>query len=206
MMILMTSASSVPNSLATIFRRFMPGVIATYYTIVIATYSRDRRARCGDFHSIKWYKENRRVFVYSPVVDFSKAEGELLERSSLALDAQVYIKYIIYPSILVCSGGIYQKYIIYPSILVCPGGQADDRPDPHDGRGGVQVRDHLPRHQQELPRGAAGQVDHLGQVSKDTLRDKKYDQFTTTLVSGPSTPTSPFQEARAPDLSWQTVW
>ena len=48
----------------------------------------DRRARCGDFHSIKWYKENRRVFVYSPVVDFSKAEGELLERSSLALDTQ----------------------------------------------------------------------------------------------------------------------
>jgi len=46
------------------------------------------RARCGDFHSIKWYKENRRVFVYSPVVDFSKAEGELLERSSLALDTQ----------------------------------------------------------------------------------------------------------------------
>ena len=46
------------------------------------------RARCGDFHSIKWYKENRRVFVYSPVVDFSKAEGELLERSSLQLDTQ----------------------------------------------------------------------------------------------------------------------
>ena len=46
------------------------------------------RARCGDFHSIKWYKENRRVFVYSPVVDFSKAEGELLERSSLELDTQ----------------------------------------------------------------------------------------------------------------------
>ena len=56
-----------------IFRRFM---------------SCDCRARCGDFHSIKWYKENRRVFVYSPVVDFSKAEGELLERSSLALDSQ----------------------------------------------------------------------------------------------------------------------
>ena len=30
------------------------------------------KARCGDFHSIKWYKENRRVYVYSPVVDFSK--------------------------------------------------------------------------------------------------------------------------------------
>ena len=146
MVILMISASSVPNSLVTIFRRFMPGVIATY--------DRDRRARCGDFHSIKWYKENRRVFVYSPVVDFSKAEGELLERSSLALDAQVYI-----------------IYIIYPSILGRTGGQADDRPDPHNGRGGVQVRDHLPRHQQELPGGAAGQVDHLGQVTKDTSRD-----------------------------------
>ena len=48
----------------------------------------DRRARCGDFHSIKWYKENRRVFVYSPVVDFSKAEGELLGRGSLQLDTQ----------------------------------------------------------------------------------------------------------------------
>lgn len=38
------------------------------------------RQRCGDFHSIKWYKENRRVFVYSPMADFAKAEGELLDR------------------------------------------------------------------------------------------------------------------------------
>ena len=37
-------------------------------------------AHCGDFHSIKWYKENRRVFVYSPMADFAKAEGELLDR------------------------------------------------------------------------------------------------------------------------------
>ena len=34
------------------------------------------QARCGDFHSIKWYKENRRVYVYSPVVDFSKVRHE----------------------------------------------------------------------------------------------------------------------------------
>jgi len=38
------------------------------------------RDECGDFHSIKWYKENRRVFVYSPIADFEKAEGELLDR------------------------------------------------------------------------------------------------------------------------------
>ena len=38
------------------------------------------RAECGDFHSIKWYKENRRVFVYSPLAEFAKAEGELIDR------------------------------------------------------------------------------------------------------------------------------
>lgn len=38
------------------------------------------KARCGDFHSIKWYKENRRVYVYSPVVDFSKV-GDKYMRS-----------------------------------------------------------------------------------------------------------------------------
>ena len=28
--------------------------------------------REASLYSIKWYKENRRVYVYSPVVDFSK--------------------------------------------------------------------------------------------------------------------------------------
>ncbi len=32
-----------------------------------------------------WY---RRVFVYSPVVEFSKAEGELLERGTLTVDSR----------------------------------------------------------------------------------------------------------------------
>ena len=45
-----------------------------------------------------------------------------------------------------------------------PGGEADHRPDPDNGRGRVQVRDHLPGHQQELPGGPAGQVDHLGET------------------------------------------
>jgi hypothetical protein len=30
----------------------------------------------------------RRVFVYSPVVEFSKAEGELLERGTLVVDTR----------------------------------------------------------------------------------------------------------------------
>ena len=44
------------------------------------------REECGDFHSIKWYKENRRVFVYSPIAQFAKAEGELLDRGQLIVD------------------------------------------------------------------------------------------------------------------------
>ena len=38
------------------------------------------KKECGDFHSIKWYKENKRVFVYSPIADFAKAEGDLVDR------------------------------------------------------------------------------------------------------------------------------
>jgi len=44
------------------------------------------QADCGDFHSIKWYKENRRVYVYSPIANFAKAEGELVERGQLFFD------------------------------------------------------------------------------------------------------------------------
>ena len=39
------------------------------------------KPRCGDFHSIKWYKENRRVYVYSPVVDFSKEIVNIITRN-----------------------------------------------------------------------------------------------------------------------------
>ena len=34
------------------------------------------------------YKENRRVFVYSPMAEFAKAEGELLDRAQLILDEE----------------------------------------------------------------------------------------------------------------------
>jgi hypothetical protein len=34
----------------------------------------------------------RRVFVYSPVVEFSKAEGELLERGTLTVDNRYIIQ------------------------------------------------------------------------------------------------------------------
>ena len=35
---------------------------------------------CGDFHSLKWYRDTSRVYVYSPAAQFSNAEGSLMDR------------------------------------------------------------------------------------------------------------------------------
>jgi len=37
-------------------------------------------ADCGDFHSLKWYRGSSRVYVFSPVAQFSNAEGALVDR------------------------------------------------------------------------------------------------------------------------------
>jgi hypothetical protein len=34
--------------------------------------------KCGGLHSVKWYKENSRVFVYSPISNFKNAEVQSL--------------------------------------------------------------------------------------------------------------------------------
>ena len=47
------------------------------------------KPRCGDFHSIKWYKENRRVYVYSPVVDFSKEIVNIITRNLIRFLSQL---------------------------------------------------------------------------------------------------------------------
>ena len=47
------------------------------------------KPRCGDFHSIKWYKENRRVYVYSPVVDFSKEIVDIITRNLIRFLTQL---------------------------------------------------------------------------------------------------------------------
>ena len=36
---------------------------------------------CGDYHSLKWYRDSSRVYVYSPIALFSNAEGSLMDRS-----------------------------------------------------------------------------------------------------------------------------
>eukprot|EP00092_Neocalanus_flemingeri_P025444 GFUD01027586.1.p1 GENE.GFUD01027586.1~~GFUD01027586.1.p1 ORF type:complete len:1098 (+),score=293.63 GFUD01027586.1:126-3419(+) len=35
---------------------------------------------CGDFHSLKWYRDTSRMYVYSPAAMFSNAEGTLIDR------------------------------------------------------------------------------------------------------------------------------
>ena len=35
---------------------------------------------CGDYHSLKWYRDTSRVYVYSPIAQFSNAEGSLMDR------------------------------------------------------------------------------------------------------------------------------
>jgi hypothetical protein len=35
---------------------------------------------CGDIHSVKWYRGQERLFVYSPQANFRKAEGFLTDR------------------------------------------------------------------------------------------------------------------------------
>jgi len=35
---------------------------------------------CGEYHSLKWYHEDTRVYVYSPMAQFSNPEGALMDR------------------------------------------------------------------------------------------------------------------------------
>lgn len=37
-------------------------------------------AGCGDFHSVKWYRESQRVFVFSELANLERSEGFLANR------------------------------------------------------------------------------------------------------------------------------
>ena len=37
-------------------------------------------AECGNYHSLKWYRDSTRVFVYSPIAGFKNAEDILMDR------------------------------------------------------------------------------------------------------------------------------
>ena len=44
--------------------------------------------KCGDYHSIKWYKEGARVAVYSPATNWWRVEGDLKERARVKVDQE----------------------------------------------------------------------------------------------------------------------
>ena len=44
--------------------------------------------KCGDYHSIKWYKEGTRVAVYSPATKWWRVEGDLKERAKVKVDQE----------------------------------------------------------------------------------------------------------------------
>jgi len=35
---------------------------------------------CGQYHSLEWYRDSSRVFIYSPIIGYSNAEGALMDR------------------------------------------------------------------------------------------------------------------------------
>ena len=37
-------------------------------------------ASCGDFHSVKWYRESQRIFVFSELANLERSEGFLTNR------------------------------------------------------------------------------------------------------------------------------
>ena len=55
-------------------------------------------AACGGFHSIKWYRQAQRVFVYSELANLERSEGTLQNRSG-PLSISPSIRLSIYPSI-----------------------------------------------------------------------------------------------------------
>ena len=42
-------------------------------------------ATCGDFHSVKWYRETQRVFVYSELANLERSEGSLANRYQICI-------------------------------------------------------------------------------------------------------------------------
>lgn len=42
-------------------------------------------AQCGELHSVKWYRDNHRVFVFSHVANIRRPEGDGSDRLELVL-------------------------------------------------------------------------------------------------------------------------
>ena len=73
------------------------------------------REKCGEYHSIKWYKDGRRIAVYSQIHNFQQAEGDFQERVVMETDNSTMAWLKISP-VKLEDEGLYKCEITYLDI------------------------------------------------------------------------------------------
>ncbi|XP_057364590.1 B-cell receptor CD22-like isoform X9 [Daphnia carinata] len=73
-------------------------------------------ATCGDFHSVKWYRESQRVFVYSELANLERSEGSLTNRARFVLSSNETQAGLKISSLQLADEGLYRCEITYLEI------------------------------------------------------------------------------------------
>lgn len=73
-------------------------------------------ATCGDFHSVKWYRESQRVFVYSELANLERSEGSLTNRARFVLSSNETQAGLKISSLQLSDEGLYRCEITYLEI------------------------------------------------------------------------------------------
>ncbi|XP_046648094.1 uncharacterized protein LOC124338080 isoform X3 [Daphnia pulicaria] len=73
-------------------------------------------ATCGDFHSVKWYRESQRVFVYSELANLERSEGSLTNRARFVLSSNETQAGLKISSLHLADEGLYRCEITYLEI------------------------------------------------------------------------------------------
>ena len=73
------------------------------------------RESCGEYHSIKWYKDGLRIAVYSQMHNFQQAEGDFQERVVMETDNSTMAWLKISP-VKLEDEGLYKCEITYLDI------------------------------------------------------------------------------------------
>ncbi|XP_065562725.1 hemicentin-1-like isoform X10 [Artemia franciscana] len=70
-------------------------------------------SNCGDFHTVKWYKESKRVFVFSDLANLMKPEGPLIDRSEFQFNASSSHSGLLIKAVSRNDEGLYRCEITY---------------------------------------------------------------------------------------------
>ncbi|XP_071450004.1 uncharacterized protein nrm [Hetaerina americana] len=66
------------------------------------------RGRCGDLHSIKWYRGSSRIYVFSDMAGIARPEGEYAERAELSYDPNVTRTYLQLGQLTLADEAVYK--------------------------------------------------------------------------------------------------